>query len=252
MVLLWIKDKTDYRHLFFLLSWEKDFEQKKKFYFLYCSNYCYICGMIKQLSDIGTIPVTTSIIESLFPELKSADKKVPRLEKQGMIIRLKRGLYVINPEYSGKVLSSELIANHLYTPSYISMSTALRYYGLIPEAVYIHQSMTVKHSRRFQTPVGCYDYKSISRKAFPIGVRSVHKGDYAFLIASPEKALCDLIANSSNVILRYMKDVEIYLEQDIRMDMDEFYKMDASVFADYMKVGKKADSISTLLKFLRQ
>lgn len=208
--------------------------------------------MDRQLTEIGTIPVTTSIIESLYPELKSADKKVTWLEKQGIIIRLKRGLYVINPEYSGKTLSSELIANHLYTPSYISMSTALRYYGLIPEAVYVHQSMTVKHSRSFQTPVGSYDYKYISREAFSIGVRSMHKGDYAFLIASPEKALCDLIANSSKVNLRYMKDVEIYLEQDIRMDMDEFYKMDETIFKDYIKVGKKADSISRLLKFMKR
>lgn len=208
--------------------------------------------MNRQLSEIGTIPVTTSIIESLYPELKSANKKVTWLEKQGVIIRLKRGLYVVNPEHSGKTLSSELIANHLYTPSYISMSTALRYYGLIPEAVYVHQSMTVKHSRSFQTPVGSYDYKYISREAFSIGVRSMHKGDYAFLIASPEKALCDLIANSSKVNLRYMKDVEIYLEQDIRMDMDEFYKMDETIFKDYIKVGKKADSNSRLLKFMRR
>ena len=208
--------------------------------------------MNRQLSEIGTIPVTTSIIESLYPELKSANKKVTWLEKQGVIIRLKRGLYVVNPEHSGKTLSSELIANHLYTPSYISMSTALRYYGLIPEAVYVHQSMTVKHSRSFQTPVGSYDYKYISREAFSIGVRSMHKGDYAFLIASPEKALCDLIANSSKVNLRYMKDVEIYLEQDISMDMDEFYKMDETIFKDYIKVGKKADSISRLLKFMKR
>ena len=173
--------------------------------------------MNRQLSEIGTIPVTTSIIESLYPELKSANKKVTWLEKQGVIIRLKRGLYVVNPE-----------------------------------AVYVHQSMTVKHSRSFQTPVGSYDYKYISREAFSIGVRSMHKGDYAFLIASPEKALCDLIANSSKVNLRYMKDVEIYLEQDIRMDMDEFYKMDETIFKDYIKVGKKADSISRLLKFMRR
>ena len=208
--------------------------------------------MDRKLTEIGTIPVTTSIIESLYPELKSADKKVTWLEKQGIIIRLKRGLYVINPEYSGTTLSSELIANHLYAPSYISMSTALRYYGLIPEAVYVHQSMTVKHSRCFQTPVGYYDYKHISKEAFPIGVRSMYKDNYAFLIASPEKALCDLIANSSKVILRYMKDVEAYLEQDIRMDMDEFYNMDANIFEEYINVGKKADSISTLLKFLRR
>ncbi|MBQ8645219.1 MAG: hypothetical protein IJ476_02475 [Bacteroidales bacterium] len=208
--------------------------------------------MNKQLQEIGIIPITTSIIESLYPELKSADKKVVWLEKNGYIIRLKRGLYVVNPEYSGKMLSSELIANHLYAPSYISMSTALRYYGLIPEAVYTHQSMTVKHSRSFQTPIGIYNYKYIDREAFPVGVRSIHMGEYAFLIASPEKALCDLIANSSKVNLRFLKDVENYLKHDIRMDMDEFYKFDATIFEEYIKVGKKADSIATVLKFLRR
>lgn len=208
--------------------------------------------MNRQLREIGTVPITTSIIESLYPGLKSADKKVIRLERNGYLIRLKRGLYVVNPKHTGKALSSELIANHLYTPSYVSMSSALRYYGLIPEAVYMHQSMTVKHSRSFRTPIGIYDYTQISRKSFSVGVRSEHMGDYAFMIASPEKALCDLIANSPMVNLRYMNDVETYLEQDIRMDMEEFFKFDASVFEDYIKVGKKADSIATLLKYLER
>ena len=206
--------------------------------------------MNRELREIGVIPVTTSIIESFYPDLKSAEKKVVWLEKNGYIIRLKRGLYVVNPEYTGKRLSNELIANHLYAPSYVSMSTALRYYGLIPEAVYVNQSMTVKHSRIFQTPIGNYDYKCISRGAFAVGVRTEHVADYAFLIASPEKALCDLIANSSKVNLRYMKDVENYLENDIRMDMEEFMKFDPSVLEEYIKVGKKSDSIATLLKYL--
>ena len=208
--------------------------------------------MNRELREIGVIPVTTSIIESFYPDLRSAEKKVVWLEKNGYIIRLKRGLYVVNPEYTGKRLSNELIANHLYAPSYVSMSTALRYYGLIPEAVYVNQSMTVKHSRSFQTPIGNYDYKYVSREAFAVGVRTERVADYAFLIASPEKALCDLIANSSKVNLRYMKDVENYLENDIRMDMDEFYKFDATIFEEYIKVGKKADSIATVLKFLRR
>lgn len=206
--------------------------------------------MNRELREIGVIPVTTSIIESFYPDLKSAEKKVVWLEKNGYIIRLKRGLYVVNPEYTGKRLSNELIANHLYAPSYVSMSTALRYYGLIPEAVYVNQSMTVKHSRSFHTPIGNYDYKCISREAFAVGVRTERFADYAFLIASPEKALCDLIANSSKVNLRYMKDVENYLENDIRMDMEEFMKFDPRVLEEYIKVGKKADSIATLLKYL--
>ena len=208
--------------------------------------------MNRALNEIGNVPISTSIIESLYPTLKSADKKVARLEKNGHIIRLKRGLYVVNPEHTGQPLSIELIANHLYTPSYISMSSALRYYGLIPEAVYVNQSMTIKHARRFQTPLGIYDYKYISREAFSVGVKSESKREYAFLIASPEKALCDLIANSSKVNLRSINDVKIYLEQDIRIDMDGFYSFDSNIFEKYIKVGKKADSIISVLKFLRR
>ena len=44
--------------------------------------------MDRQLSEIGTIPVTTSIIESLYPKLKSADKKVTLLEKCEILSKL--------------------------------------------------------------------------------------------------------------------------------------------------------------------
>ena len=71
-------------------------------------------------------------------------------------------------------------------------------------------------------------------------------------MATPEKALCDLIANSSKVNLRYLKDAEIYLEEDIRMEREDFIQMDARLFEEYNKVGKKASSIRTLLKLLKK
>ena len=70
-------------------------------------------------------------------------------------------------------------------------------------------------------------------------------------MATPEKALCDLIANSPKVNLRYLKDVEIYLEDDIRMEMDDFKNMDISIFELYAQVGKKSKSIETLIKYLK-
>ena len=202
------------------------------------------------LKKFGNIPITTSAVTSLYSDLRSPEKKVLWLERRGDIIRLKRGLYVVNPMVSGVLLSTELIANQLYSPSYLSMSSALRFYGLIPEAVYSHQSMTIKHSRSFQTSIGFFDYKFIGREAFSIGIRREQIGDCAFLIASPEKALCDLIANTPALNLRFMKDVEIFLEQDIRFDMDEFFKFNPMIFESYIKVGKKSESISTLLKYL--
>lgn len=112
--------------------------------------------------------------------------------------------------------------------------------------------MTVKHARCFDTPLGRFDYTSMSREAFPIGVTIVNKQSYTFLMATPEKALCDLIANSPKVNLRYLKDVERFLSEDLRMDLDDFLKMDVSVFERYAEVGRKATSIQTIIKYLKK
>lgn len=208
--------------------------------------------MIMDLENIGNIPVSTSALSSLFSEIKAGNQKVRNLELSGKVIRLKKGLYVVAPSVSRVALSTELIANHIYAPSYVSMSSALRYYGLIPETVYTIQSMTIKHSRSFETPIGRFDYTFINREAFHIGITSINKQSYAFLMATPEKALCDLIANSPQVNLRYAKDVEVYLEDDIRMDIDDFRNMDISVFEHYAEVGKKAGSIQSLIKYLKK
>lgn len=208
--------------------------------------------MIMDLENIGNIPVSTSALSSLFSEIKAGNQKVRNLELSGKVIRLKKGLYVVDPSVSRVALSTELIANHIYAPSYVSMSSALRYYGLIPETVYTIQSMTIKHSRSFETPIGRFDYTFINREAFHIGITSINKQSYAFLMATPEKALCDLIANSPQVNLRYAKDVEVYLEDDIRMDIDDFRNMDISVFEHYAEVGKKARSIQSLIKYLKK
>lgn len=208
--------------------------------------------MNNPLRQIGNIPVTVSTLESLFPHISRGNQKIRLLERDKQIIRLKRGLYVCNPEITGKTLSTELVANHLYAPSYVSMSSALHYYGLIPEAVYSKQSMTLKHSRDFDTPLGRFEYTHISKKAFSVGLTSIKKEDYAFVIATPEKALCDLIANSPQVIIRYLKDAVTYLEKDIRMELEDFRQMNSIIFEEYIKVGKKADSIQTLLKLMKK
>ncbi len=207
--------------------------------------------MKNPLERLGGIPVTSSVLESLFPHIKRGNQKLRLLERDGQIIRLKRGLYVCSPEITGKILSTELISNHLYAPSYVSMSSALRYYGLIPEGVYVIESMTLKHSRGFDTPLGRYEYTHISKEAFPVGLTSIVKEGYAFVMATPEKALCDLIANSSRVNFRYPKDAAIYLEEDIRMELGDFRRMNAEIFEEYAEVGKKSDSIRTLLKLLK-
>lgn len=208
--------------------------------------------MEKELKNLGNIPITTSILKSLYPEIVGGSQKIMSLERDNKIIRLRRGLYVCNPEITGSTLSTELIANHLYTPSYVSMASALRYYGLIPEEVYTIQSMTSKNSKTYNTPLGRFEYLHICREAFGIGITSILKENYAFVVATPEKALCDLIANSPGVNLRYLNEAREYLEEDIRLEYSDFCNMNPTIFEQYASVGKKSESIRTLLKLLKK
>lgn len=208
--------------------------------------------MNNELATLSNIPVSMATLASLFPDIKAGGHKVRSLERNGNLLRIKKGLYVVSPIVTRVPLSPELIANHVYAPSYVSMHSALRYYGLIPEAVYSIQSMTIKHTRCFDTPLGRFDYTCMSREAFPVGVTIINKQTYTFLMATPEKALCDLIANSTNVNLRYLKDVERFLSEDLRMDLDDFRNMDITVFERYVEVGKKPTSIQSIIKYLKK
>lgn len=204
------------------------------------------------LRTLGNVPVTTSQVASLYPELKRGLSKVSGLEHSGQVVRLKRGLYVVNPRYTGKPLSIELIANHLYTPSYISRHSALRLYGLIPETVYTMQSMTVKHSRSFDNALGHFEYLCTSRECFHIGLSSMSRDGISFIIASAEKALCDLVATSPLVNLRYPREAERFLEEDLRLDMDALKDFDPEIFRQCVLHGKKPLSIKSILKLIEK
>jgi hypothetical protein len=203
-----------------------------------------------KLSEFGNTPIDFAVLKSIFSDHKSVHNKISDIEKSGTLIRIKKGMYVVSPRESGKLLSLELIANHLYGPSYISMASALRYYGLIPESVHILQSMTTKHSRDFKNSLGRFEYTQCPKEYFSIGIRLEAKDNVAFLIASPEKALCDLINHTSNLNLRFRKYLYAYLEDDLRLDMEIFYQMERSIFEQCIQIGKKKAIITNVLKIL--
>ena len=216
-----------------------------------CSKIYYFCSM-ERLSEFMNIPVNGHVIGNLYPDINGKMQKIRLLEKKGEIIRLKRGLYVTSPQVSGVPISTELIANHLYGPSYVSMLSALRYHGLIPETVYEMQSLTVKHSRSFENSFGIFRYVHCPEDYFSIGLMWQQAGDACFVIASPEKALCDLVAHTPGLNFRYTKECLTYLEQDLRLDMDAFREMDAALFRRCAAVWKKAVTLNLIAKILEQ
>lgn len=207
---------------------------------------------MNELEVLKNVPVQTSTIASLYPNITSTNRKVANLEKEGRIIRLKRGLYVVNPSESGKLLSLGLIGNAMYGPSYVSMLTALREYGMIPERVETVESMTTHLTVSFETPVGRFEYHHCPKDYYSIGITQREEESVTYLIATPEKALCDYIVSTPRLPLRFIKDTYIFLEEDLRLDMDAFMDMDVEIFKRCAAVSKKQQAINNLIKILER
>lgn len=207
---------------------------------------------IENIKQLGNIPVDYALLRSVFSDYKSPRNKIANLETEGKLIRLKRGLYVVSPDESQKLLSTELIANHIYGPSYVSMESALKYYGLIQESVRVLRSITTKRSRVFENSISRFEYINCSEKYYSIGIIQKIDNGYSFLIASPEKALCDLIAYTPGVRPRFINALRIFLEDNIRLDMEAFFRMDIDIFKECAEVGKKKNDLNNLIKILKR
>ncbi len=152
--------------------------------------------------------------------------RITELLKKKEIIRVKKGIYVFGEKYARRPFSREILANMIYGPSYISLDYALHYYGLIPERVVAITSVTIKRSRKFSTPVGLFTYRGIPLKAYQTGIDQVTLEDgRSFLIAIPEKALCDKIDQDRGTAVRTQSDMRAYLTENLRIEPEELRKL---------------------------
>lgn len=203
-----------------------------------------------ELKDLGNTPFRMSVLEAIYPDVTQLGWKAKRLEDNGDIIRLKRGLYVVSPTVSGINVNEFLLANHIYGPSYVSMQSALRYYDLIPEAVYKTISITPGLSKSYANRFGTFDYVHCSDEYYSVGIVNIADGKTSFMIASPEKALCDLLMFTPNLNLRYENDVRIWLEDELRFDMDELMTFDTDILKQCVAWGRKKNMINQIIKII--
>lgn len=153
--------------------------------------------------------------------------RVSSLLRQGVIIRVKKGLYIFGDDIRRKPICRELLANLIYGPSYISLDYALQYHGLIPERVTALTSVTTGRSRLFDTPVGRFDYRMIPLHAFRTGMDMVELADgRPFLIAIPEKALADKLLCERGIGIRGQRELQRHLEEELRIDPADLSRLD--------------------------
>jgi len=181
-------------------------------------------------------------------DYKKPRDKIRGLLKDKDIVRIKKGIYVLGKEYN-KPYNKFVLANLIYGPSYITGQTAMAFWNMIPERVELTISMTMKRKKQFETPVGRFSYLYCPKKVFNIGVQLEDTGDQKnFLIASPEKALCDMTAMQTQISTKMeMKE----LLELMRLDYNVIKNFDLSLLEE-IKTGYRRQSIKLLLNCLKE
>ena len=121
---------------------------------------------------------------------KVYDYQLTRWSQKGYIIKLKNGIYAFSKDYER--INANEVASLIYQPSYLSLESALSFYGFIPEIVYASVSVTGKTNRKFTNKFGNFIYRHIKSELF-WGYREVKTESWWYLIAEPEKAVLDYL-----------------------------------------------------------
>ena len=154
--------------------------------------------------------------------------------RKGLLVKLKN-LYYAFPEYRQVPDFSRYVANRIYAPSYISLHSALAFYGMIPEEVVQLTSVTTLKTARFENPFGIFHYQNLkTQHYFGYEIKTMQNGR-GLLFATPEKALLDLLY--LNPYYKTEQDME-----ELRLD-EAFMQSEFNTerFSDYLsRIGSKA------------
>ena len=163
---------------------------------------------------------TTAMIFDELSQYAYPENKLARMLREGEYIQIIKGLYETDRSTPGY-----LLAGSIYGPSYLSFEFALGYYGMIPEAVYTFTSATFekKKKKTFINPFGTYTYRDVPSSVYSMGLEIIEEGNYSFMIASREKAICDQLYKMGPVA--NYKELQNLLFVDLRIDEQELKKI---------------------------
>jgi len=190
------------------------------------------------------------VIKSSYFSLEKKPAYIRRLVsewlKKEWLIELRRGMYLINEEDVLKDVERLYLANQLFHPSYVSLESALSFHGMIPEGVTQVTSVSTRKTARFSNRLGIFVYSNI-KNSLLWGYKQHRLGKVAALIATPEKALLDLV---------YLRKGELKSAEELMesLRLDNLRKTDPSglILAakrfNSVKVERVSEELSKLLR----
>ena len=202
-------------------------------------------NLIEQLKSLPYFSKNTIYQLGRQFEIENAtiDTYISRFLTRNDIIQLKNGLYTTADFFNknrGDISYSFYLANILRTPSYVSSWTALQYYNLTTESIHTITSITPKVTRTYKTRAGTFAYQSAQKELFADfslvkGEPSAPTGKFDFFIASPAKALFDLLYFKTRQFRgARFEDIDPLIGE-MRVDIEEMSKKDKAVFYEMVK-----------------
>jgi hypothetical protein len=197
-------------------------------------------------------PLTQQVLLSVLRDYRRPFDKINELTRQGYLLPIKRGLYIPGPKLRLSRPDPFLLANHLYGPSYVSLDSALAYWGMIPERVMETVSITTKFAKKYETAAGRFTYIHMLPPYYAFGIQQVTLTErQQVLMASPEKALCDKIITTSGILLRSKKQTMDLLLEDLRISETALKELRFDLIEEWSVKAPKQSSIEMLAKSLR-
>jgi hypothetical protein len=194
-----------------------------------------------------TAYIESHTLKPLLVDYTNPDDLISRMVKTGLLIRLKKGFFLIAEKIEGSSIPYEQIANLLYGPSYISFEWALSYYKMIPEGVYVVTSASATRPKSFTTPVATFDYIYLNHRRYTIGIDQKENAAGRFLIATPEKALADLVHLKSKKL--EARDLLVDLIEARRIDEDQLKNLNKILLLEIAD-NYRSKAVTNLIKVL--
>ncbi len=125
-------------------------------------------GFRKALFDFPVFSLKD--IKKLFPNFDN--RKLVEWQNKNYIIKLRREYYCFEERKRDESFHY-IVANKIYTSSYISMESALSFYSFIPEGVFVTTNVSTRNTTKHNTPLGDFNYYHIKTKLF-FGYKIIH------------------------------------------------------------------------------
>lgn len=148
------------------------------------------------IASFGRIAATEDIHKALGKKYSKfvLKKRIYDLKSKGWLAPLRRGLYYISDISSRGFVSIPpfVIAGAFDKNSYISLDSALSFYGLFEQLLRLTSSVTASRSKKYVFQNNTYRYFKINKKLY-FGFKSENLEGYYVKVAELEKVVLDYL-----------------------------------------------------------